>query len=504
MAKNNVVYFPGNKKVKQNYSNPAAVTTNNEKLVEKLNAFMDEKNTVNMAAFVNELYRAEVICAVDFDAQMRALPRIIKDPNGNVLQPVFTDVQSLPPKDKLPHQGVVKMKFMNIVNNMLGSTGINFTGLCVNFMKQGLTLTMPLLQVIKAFDEDVKAGKVASDAEFTIDRMPKMPPNPDKVSVIKDGKEVVVDKSEIDPQMTVDIKNPEVKEGIKKFRENNSAETLNALINALVKTHVLVPARFDEQKRPAPFAIKNSNGETVQPVFAEKEDINDSIKADVIMNVPFMAVISILCKNKDQIEGLFINPFTEGVMFKEELLEKILEVEANKKAVAQPKSENVSNIGDTQVVEETTESAYRFEQRMKFDFDCLPKEFFKDAEMFVSNLIAEKENYIDSIFENAYEDVRKYPYLTEEFSVNVLGIEETSKFVFIQMPSQDNFASIAKFIFMYINEDGAKRYLAQVSDGKGNVEIVEISESGEKTSHIVLADEGAAKINDVLNIINGK
>ena len=220
-------------------------------------------------------------------------------------------------------------------------------------------------------------------------------------------------KKPADPNMTLNIKNDEIEELIVTYSKENSADNLNKLLNKVHVSRVLVPANLNSQGQPVPFVIKNQSGESFMPIYTSKEQIPAEPKVPGILNMPYLGVNDMALKEEVGANGIVINPFTHNLVFKKPLLEKIASVEKARKEGPKTKTIKLS------------EQQYTLLERKQFEQVFLPRHFFEEPGEFISKLSEEKEELIDRLYEESYQQKRLYPYLPEDFSVMLMSISET-------------------------------------------------------------------------------
>lgn len=297
------------------------------------------------------------------------------------------------------------------------------------------------------------------------------------------------------PQETIDVKNPEVEEKMTSYVADKTPQNLNALVEALVKTRVLNPATLNDQKFPIPVAIKNKNGETFLPIYTEKTQIPKDPQSAVIMNLPFLAVVEVALKNPES-AGVVINPFSNNLILKRPLLERINEVEtARREGKPIPHAPVQKEI-------KLTEDQYLLFERNRFEFASLPAKFFEDVDAFMETLSKRKEEYIDELFEESYQQKRMYPYLPEDFSVMALGLSESTTAIRLDMPSRDRGIPCSLRIYMVRDKEADIARYFLIEQGKEKVELTEMTAEKKHVSHGEAPVEGA-ELQTILDLIQG-
>lgn len=104
--------------------------------------------------------------------------------------------------------------------------------------------------------------------------------------------------------------------------------------------------------------------------------------------MPFLATNNMVFQQDEKVSGIVINPFTQNLIFKRALVEKIEEVEKKRKEGAQPKKMQL------------TQEQYLLFERKQFEFGFMPKRFFAQGKQMMDDLCEKKEEYMDSFLRN--------------------------------------------------------------------------------------------------------
>ena len=195
--------------------------------------------------------------------------------------------------------------------------------------------------------------------------------------------------------------------------------------------------------------------------------------------MPYLAANQMVAaQREDQVSGVVINPFTDNLIFKRPLIEKIEEVEKIRKSGAKAKTMQL-----------TPEQYLQFE-RKQFEFGFLPKRFFEQGKKMLDELCEKKEEYIDSFFEECYQQKRMYPYLPEDFSVMVMNISEKLLVIRVDLPNKDmGIPSCYRVYFSWNSSTDMGRYFTIERTKDAGVHL--LGEFGRDWKHI---DHGAAPV----------
>lgn len=306
-------------------------------------------------------------------------------------------------------------------------------------------------------------------------------------------------KPPVDPNLTLDVKNEKLEELVKQYTDEKNADNLNALIEELRKCRLLVPANINEEKKPVPCMLNSKDKGMYFPVYTALKQIPQSPRSEAIINMPYLAVNEMTAQQQENLGGVAINPFTDNLIFKMPLVLRIQEVEKKRRELAKQGGEPKKK-----TLQLTPEQYLQFERR-QFEFGFLPKRFFEQGQAFMDELCEKKEEYIDQLFEEAYQEKRRYPYLPEDFSVMVMNIAEDLLIVRVDLPAQDMAAPSCLRIYLAWNEvAGSGRYLTieTVKDSKER-KLGELTSDWKKADHGVAPVEGA-ELQYVIDLLQDK
>lgn len=282
-------------------------------------------------------------------------------------------------------------------------------------------------------------------------------------------------KKTTDPQVTIEVRNEKLEELVSAYAKEKTKEALNALLNHLRTCRVLVPAMLNDKKQPFPAFLKNGEGLIYLPIYSQKEQIPKEPKVPAIMNMPFLAVLQMANKPELEIKGIAVNPFTHNLILKEELIRRMDTIEreraeAMKKAGAAVRADGtiVPPPGMKEI--KMNAKQYAVFERKQFEMRFLPKKFFDEGKAFMDELCEKKEEYVDALFEESYQQKRMYPYLPEEFSVMALDISDELLIVNADLPNRDiDMASALRIYFVWNKLKEKGRYFTIEKGLKRNV-----------------------------------
>jgi hypothetical protein len=281
--------------------------------------------------------------------------------------------------------------------------------------------------------------------------------------------------------MIQNVKNKELEALVELYLKERTSENLNKLVNHIRTCRVLIPANVDEQKKPQPCLISHAKSGVFLPVYTCQEQIPREPRSAGVLNMPFLSANKLVADQGEQIAGIVINPFSHNLIFKRALVERIEEVEKERKKA-----------GTTKKVTMTQEQYLAFERR-QFEFGHFPRTLFEKGREVIDGLCDRKEAYVDELFEAGYQQNRLYPYLTEDFSVMVMNISKELLVIRVDLPDKDFGIPSCRRIYLAWDETAdAGRYLTieRTQDPEKNM-LGEFLADGHHIDHGEAPVEGA-------------
>lgn len=225
----------------------------------------------------------------------------------------------------------------------------------------------------------------------------------------------------MEAKTTMEITNDKLEEAIKQYAQERTPDNLNIVLNLMRPTKLLVPAMLKGPEQPIPCFLKNSNGEQFLAVYTSKEQIPQEPKSQAILSMPFPACNDLVVKQELNLTGMAINPFSDNLILKKELVERLHEADQKAAQMKQVKM---------------TPEQFNVFVKKQVEFGILPKRLFTEKEAFVDKLCEEKEAFVNEIFAEAYKEPKLYPYSEDDYSVMALNISEDLTLVRIDFPEK--------------------------------------------------------------------
>ncbi|GFI26702.1 hypothetical protein IMSAGC012_01825 [Lachnospiraceae bacterium] len=250
------------------------------------------------------------------------------------------------------------------------------------------------------------------------------------------------------------------------YKEDSVKENLKALMHQMKKTSFFVPAIFPDTPEvlelkqqmkerpgqqiklpkgvsPIPAVLNNQKGDKFLPVYSSPEQIPQEPRFDLLMNMPFHACCSLAMDARLQTQGMVLNPFTDNLSFKKELLEAVLAEGAAPAAAKQVK---------------LTSQQYQVMMRQKAEFHDFPLRAFREGSDFIYRLSDEGGTVVDEVYRQAYEKKELYPYQESDFDVMALNIRENLLLVRVDLPKPEEKTQLCRRIYITLQDEQKVQY----------------------------------------------
>lgn len=264
------------------------------------------------------------------------------------------------------------------------------------------------------------------------------------------------------------------------YKEDAAMENLQALVHQMKKTVFFVPAMLpdtpevQEAKRqvkenpgqqiklpkgiaPMPAILNNQKGDKFFPVYSSPGQIPKEPKFDILMNMPFPVCCSMALDERLDTLGLALNPFTDNLMFRKELLEAIQKNEPLPEGRKQVK---------------LTPQQFQIMMRQKAEFHDFPLRIFKEGVEFIHLLSDEGETVVNEVYKNAHQKQELYPYGENDFSVMALNISDDMLLVRVDAPEVKDPAQLCHRIYITLNPKNDRIRYFTIEQGRNKKERI--------------------------------
>lgn len=262
-----------------------------------------------------------------------------------------------------------------------------------------------------------------------------------------------MEKKPVDPNMTIHVNNDELEQLVTAYKSNKTTEALNQLITKLVTCRVLLPGIMDPKtKKPVPSMIKAGETDVFLPMYTSLKHVQKGPKSPAILNMAYLHGNNMVLSTKEEVKGIVLNPFSDNIILKKELLQNIAKIEDLKQ----------KGLGQMKL----TGEQYQVFERINFERRFLPKRLFEDGQVFFDELEQKREAFLDELYEASYQQKRMYPYLEEDFSLMLLTISEELTVARIEFPTKDMAPGVAIRGFLSWNKKTKEGHYFMIEQGK--------------------------------------
>ena len=146
-----------------------------------------------------------------------------------------------------------------------------------------------------------------------------------------------------------DIKNPELIEAMKLVRKENTEENMLKVLTAAVSAKFILPVDGKEEGKMRFHAVQGDEGRVYQIVYADSNTFNMAFinKKQNGIVAGFMDLADLVLCEGSRINGFVVNPGSEEVLFREDMLKAIVDEFKKDGIVKEDTKKNASiKVGD--------------------------------------------------------------------------------------------------------------------------------------------------------------
>ena len=228
----------------------------------------------------------------------------------------------------------------------------------------------------------------------------------------------------MEDKQTKQISNERAEAAILEYKAEQTKENFSKVLNMLRPSQLFVPSLVNEEKKPMPLFLKNKEGEQFLTVFTSQKHATEEIKRQAVIVMPFPVCNSLVANDKFQLKGMVINPYTDNLILKTDLVKRLYEADL---ALAKQTKERQM---------ELTPAQYRQRVRNRVEYQALPGRLYTEGEAFVNRLCEEKEAFIYQIFSDACAQGKGNPFAESDFAVLALTISSDLLLIRVDMPAK--------------------------------------------------------------------
>lgn len=297
----------------------------------------------------------------------------------------------------------------------------------------------------------------------------------------------------MDEKVTMEITNDRLEEAIKEYAAERTKENLSTVLNLLRPTKLFVPAMLKAPDQPMPCFIKNNSGEQFFVAYTSKEQIPAEPKSQALLSMPFPACNNVVVKPELKLNGMVINPFSDNLVLKIELIQKLHEADQKVPQMKQVKM---------------TPQQFNVFVKKQVEFGVMPKRLFAETDTFVERLCEEREAFVNEIFAETYKEAKLNPYTEADYSVMALDIAEDLTLIRVDLPEKGMIPTLCYRVYITVNPQTKKAgyYTIEMTKEKDVHMLAQVLPSGKREEIGEAPVEGAElqKIMDLARYEDGE
>lgn len=184
-------------------------------------------------------------------------------------------------------------------------------------------------------------------------------------------------------------------------------------------------APIPDGANPQPGILQNDKNEHFIAVYTTEKELGKARNKNVfplILNIPFKDCLNMATQNRDELDGIVINPFSHNVILR---LDR--GAEAEEEVLEGPQLDAAI--------------------RRRLETEDLPKSLFDGGETAVESLKDNGADYILDLYNELYGENGECPYDETDFDFMTLSISETLLLTRVAMPAQNNYPGTCRAAF---------------------------------------------------------
>ncbi len=310
--------------------------------------------------------------------------------------------------------------------------------------------------------------------------------------------------------------NKELEEKIAAFLADRNKETMAHIMVALEKATLFLPSmtpdnvdektmeeiksgktvKLPKETQIKPCLIKNDKEEYLLPLFSSPAQIPQEKKSPGLLAVPFFFAVNMVVKNKENLKGILLNPFTDGVVIPMVLLEM-----AHKRAQAIAAAASATTVSpDGKKTIKMNEQQFRSFAHARVSFAYLPKFCFENGKDALEKLQKNGAYMLLDYYKEVFPPNVAVPYEASDFGFMLLNVTDTLSIMRVDFPEKD--MQIGNALRSYVAYNSANNQISyySVEKSKDGLVFSQIADGGE---HKILQSvpESGAELETIMEFV---
>lgn len=299
------------------------------------------------------------------------------------------------------------------------------------------------------------------------------------------------------------IDNSLLEQAVETFAKDRTKENFVKIMEHLEKAVVYVPTmmpdnldqetmdsirggkgvKLPKDAKILPCLLKKESGEQALPIFSSVKQVPPDKKSPAIMALPFFNCVSMAMANKEKVQAVVLNPFTQNVT----LPPQILEIAQKRGQAAKPQKVKL------------TEKQFHQMAHGLVAYQLLPVFLHEKQQEGLERLQQEEGKFLTSLYSSVYPKEIRMPYGEDDFSLLTLNVTEDMQITRIDMPEANlNKGLCCRIYVVWKREAGELLYYTIEKAENGNT-IGRIY-ADKKHESIEAAPDNGAEIETIMNL----
>ena len=230
-----------------------------------------------------------------------------------------------------------------------------------------------------------------------------------------------------------------------------------------------------------PCLLKKESGEQALPIFSSLKQVPPDKKSPAIMALPFFNCVSMAMANKEKVQAVVLNPFTQNVT----LPPQILEIAQKRGQAAKP--------------QKLTEKQFHQMAHGLVAYQLLPVFLYEKQKDGLEQLQQEEGKFLASLYASVYPKEIRMPYGEDDFSLMTLNVTDDMQITRIDMPEANLNKGLCCRIYAVWKREAEKLSYYTIEKAENGNTIGRIY-ADKKHESIEAAPDNGAEIETIMNL----
>lgn len=232
-----------------------------------------------------------------------------------------------------------------------------------------------------------------------------------------------------------------------------------------------------------PCLLKKDSGEQALPIFSSLKQVPPDKKSPAIMALPFFNCVSMAMANKEKVQAVVLNPFTQNVT----LPPQILEIAQKRGQAAKPQKVKL------------TEKQFHQMAHGLVAYQLLPVFLYEKQKDGLEQLQQEEGKFLASLYASVYPKEIRMPYGEDDFSLMTLNVTDDMQITRIDMPEANLNKGLCCRIYAVWKREAEKLSYYTIEKAENGNTIGRIY-ADKKHESIEAAPDNGAEIETIMNL----